>query len=108
MANKTEFEKGTSLWKDAWRRLLKNKLATFGMVVIALMILLVIFGPMVLSAGFGITPSGVPENPDLLKALPPSFTNLMGTDDLGRDLFACVRAPSFGTSSAEARSARIG
>ena len=90
MANKTEFEKGTSLWKDAWRRLLKNKLATFGMVVIALMILLVIFGPMVLSAGFGITPSGVPENPDLLKALPPSFTNLMGTDDLGRDLFARV------------------
>jgi oligopeptide transport system permease protein len=56
----------------------------------ALMTLLVNFGPMVLSAGFGITPSGVPENPDLLKSLPPSLVNLMGTDDLGRDLFARV------------------
>ena len=30
-----EFVRGTSLWRDAWRRLLKNKLAVFGLVVVA-------------------------------------------------------------------------
>ena len=29
-----EFVRGTSLWRDAWRRLLKNKLAVFGLVVV--------------------------------------------------------------------------
>src|SRR5919107_5513333 len=36
---------GTSLWKDAWRRLLKNKLAVFGMLVVAAIILVCTFGP---------------------------------------------------------------
>ena len=39
---------GTSLWKDAWRRLLKNKLAVFGMIVLGLMIVLVAVGPVIL------------------------------------------------------------
>ena len=30
---------GTSLWKDAWKRLLRNKLAVFGMAVVFLIIL---------------------------------------------------------------------
>ncbi|MDH3494339.1 MAG: ABC transporter permease [Acidobacteriota bacterium] len=90
MAENTEFVKGTSLWKDAWQRLLKNKLATFGMVVMILMSLLVIVGPIILQAAFGITASAVPESSELLKSLPPSSQNIMGTDDLGRDLFARV------------------
>jgi hypothetical protein len=28
---------GTSLWRDAWRRLLKNKLAVFGLIVVSLL-----------------------------------------------------------------------
>ncbi len=90
MAENNQIVKGTSLWKDAWRRLLKNKLATFGMVVMALMTLLVIFGPMLLSGLMGITATGVPDNPDLLKSMAPSGAHLMGTDDLGRDQFARV------------------
>ncbi|PYS85660.1 MAG: hypothetical protein DMF70_04165 [Acidobacteria bacterium] len=27
---------GSSLWRDAWRRLLKNKLAVFGMIVVVM------------------------------------------------------------------------
>ena len=27
---------GTSLWRDAWRRLLKNRLAVFGMIVVVI------------------------------------------------------------------------
>ena len=30
-----EVVRGTSLWRDAWRRLLKNRLAVFGMFVVA-------------------------------------------------------------------------
>jgi len=30
------FVHGTSLWRDAWRRLLKNKLAVFGLVVVVI------------------------------------------------------------------------
>src|SRR5258705_1288217 len=30
-----EFVRGTSLWKYAWRRLLKNRLSVFGLVVVA-------------------------------------------------------------------------
>ena len=31
-----EIVAGSSLWKDAWRRLRKNKLAVFGMIVVVL------------------------------------------------------------------------
>jgi N-terminal TM domain of oligopeptide transport permease C len=40
--------RGTSLWKDAWRRLLKNKLAVFGMIVVAIIALVSIIGPFVI------------------------------------------------------------
>src|SRR5881275_493694 len=39
---------GTSLWKDAWRRLLKNKLAVFGMTVVAIIALASIIGPFII------------------------------------------------------------
>ncbi len=43
-----EVIKGASLWKDAWKRLLKNKLAVFGLVVVALMTVAVIIGPAII------------------------------------------------------------
>lgn len=88
MENNEKIVKGSSLWKDAWKRLLRNKLATFGMVVVALMTVLVAFGPVLLAMITGITADSVPDNPDLLKSLPPSGKNVMGTDELGRDIFA--------------------
>ena len=36
-----EFVRGTSLWRDAWRRLLKNKLAVFGLIVVAIIAILI-------------------------------------------------------------------
>lgn len=38
---------GLTFWKDAWRRLKKNKLAMIGLVIIGLMTLFAIFGPMI-------------------------------------------------------------
>ena len=40
-----EFVQGTSLWRDAWRRLLKNKLAVFGLVVVVLITTASVIGP---------------------------------------------------------------
>ena len=46
-----EFVRGTSLWRDAWRRLLKNKLAVFGLIVVALITLASIAESVALSPG---------------------------------------------------------
>jgi oligopeptide transport system permease protein len=85
-----EIVKGTSLWKDAWKRLLRNKLAVFGMVVTILIAVTVTVGPYLLNWFAGITPEGVPADGNLLKSVPPSMKNWMGTDDAGRDIFARV------------------
>lgn len=82
--------KGASLWRDAWKRLLKNKLAVFGLVVIVLIAIAVTVGPFFLQKLAGITPSGMPASGDLFKSSPPSWKNWMGTDDAGRDIFARV------------------
>lgn len=80
---------GTSLWADAWKRLLKNKLAVFGMIVLAFMIILVSVGPVILKLLTGITADFTPEG-DLIKSFPPSWGHWMGTDEQGRDIFARV------------------
>jgi oligopeptide transport system permease protein len=84
--------KGTSLWKDAWKRLLKNKLAVFGLCVVVLMILSVIVGPAIIKATTGFTPDYIPSDKggEFVKSFPPSLQHPMGTDDSGRDILARV------------------
>jgi oligopeptide transport system permease protein len=77
-----EAEEGHSLWSDAWHRLRRNRLATAGAVVVAVMGLACSLGP-VFSQSYMI------QNLDL-GASPPSAAHWMGTDTLGRDLFARV------------------
>lgn len=79
-----------SLWADAWKRLLRNKLATFGLVVIWFITLLVAIGPQIIFWLTGLTPDYIPENSDLIKSFAPSLQHPMGTDEAGRDLFARV------------------
>jgi oligopeptide transport system permease protein len=90
MAENTEIVKGTSLWKDAWKRLLKNKLAVFGLVVLVLMVITVTVGPSIIFWTTGFTADAIPANGDLIKSFPPSSQHLMGTDEAGRDMFARV------------------
>jgi len=94
-----EFVRGSSLWLDAWRRLLKNKLAVFGLVVVILITIASILGPRLIKATLGITPDFIPSNDvKLIKSFPPftgpngefSWTHPMGTDNAGRDQFARV------------------
>jgi len=90
MAESTETVQGTSLWRDAWKRLLKNKLAVFGLVVLIVMIIAVTIGPQILRMTTGYTADYIPSEGDLIKSLPPSAEHPMGTDEAGRDLLARV------------------
>lgn len=89
---------GTSLWRDAWRRLLKNRLAVFGLIVVCIITLASIVGPFLLKLLTGVTPDYIPSDVALLKSIPPltapdggfSWKHLMGTDTQGRDLLARV------------------
>ena len=79
----SEAEHGTSLWKDAWMRLRKNKLAVFGLVVLVLFIVIAILTPWIAPYGY--------ETQDLnLGASPPSAQHWLGTDIFGRDLMTLI------------------
>ncbi len=93
------FVRGTSLWRDAWRRLLKNKLAVFGLVVVIVVTIASIIGPTVIQKTFGFTPDYIPTHDEkLTKSFPPftgpdgkfSWLHPMGTDNAGRDQLARV------------------
>ena len=45
-----ELVAGSSLWRDAWRRLLRNKLAVFGIVIVLLVTVASLIGPSIIKA----------------------------------------------------------
>ena len=73
----------SSLWEDAWRRLLANKAAVSGGIILLLLITLAIFAPW-------IAPHSYSYQNLNLGAQPPSSDFLLGTDTLGRDLFSRI------------------
>ena len=89
---------GTSLWKDAWRRLLRNRLAVFGLVVVVLIIVSVLVGPPLIKAATGFQYDTIPADSRLVQSFPPFSspegeflaTHPMGTDSAGRDMLARV------------------
>ncbi|MET0272414.1 MAG: ABC transporter permease subunit, partial [Phenylobacterium sp.] len=81
-AMETAALKGRSLWDDARRRLLRNKAAVTGMVVLAILVVLAVVGPHV-------TPYAYDEiNKNDVWLGPLRNGHLIGTDSLGRDLLA--------------------
>jgi oligopeptide transport system permease protein len=93
-----EIVRGSSLARDAWRRLLKNKLAVFGIVVVLLLTVASLIGPPIIKGATGFTYDYIPREVELLKSFPPftgldgkfSWAHPMGTDNSGRDLLARV------------------
>jgi oligopeptide transport system permease protein len=69
------------LWRDAWRRLLRNKLAMAGLGVICVMTVIAIFADLL-----------APYDPTRLfpglSYAPPSPAHWLGTDDVGRDVLS--------------------
>jgi ABC-type dipeptide/oligopeptide/nickel transport system permease subunit len=90
MAEEREVISGASLWSDAWKRLLKNRLAVFGMIILGLMLIAVIVGPQILYFATGFTADAIPADGTLIKSFPPSGEHIFGTDEAGRDLLARV------------------
>ena len=97
-AERGDLVSGTSLWRDAWRRLLKNKLAVFGMVVVILVAIASILGPSIIKRTTGYAPDFIPRDANLIQSFPPlkapdgsfSWLHPMGTDNQGRDMLARV------------------
>ncbi|HEX8652947.1 MAG TPA: ABC transporter permease [Pyrinomonadaceae bacterium] len=81
---------GTSLWKDAWRRLRKNKLAVLGGITVILIVLAALIGPYIVKALTGATYESIPSDRSLVRAFAPSWRHPMGTDPQGRDILARV------------------
>ena len=74
-------DKPSSLWRDAWRRLRRNRLAVAGLVIIAALVVVAVFGPWLSPYDF------LSQNLDL-RNQPPSSQHWLGTDDLGRDVMS--------------------
>ena len=69
-----------SLWRDAYRRLISNRLARVGMVVTIFFLLMAVFVPIIF-------PYNAKTDSDLMdQLLPPSLEHPMGTDEQGRDV----------------------
>jgi len=73
----------SSLWSDALRRLLKNKAAVGGAIVLLILFILAALAPWIAPYPYAY------QNLDL-GASPPSAEHLLGTDILGRDLYSRI------------------
>ena len=85
-AEKQSLEKtrpGTTYWKDAWRRLKKNKLAITAVVCLCVIILCAIFIPI-------FSPYRYDQQLRTETRLAPSLRHPMGTDMFGRDVLVRV------------------
>jgi oligopeptide transport system permease protein len=89
---------GTSLWRDAWRRLMKNKLAVLGMIIVIVIVVAAVIGPTIIKQATGYAYDFIPKDQKLTKSFPPfrgpdgrfSWMHPMGTDNAGRDMLARV------------------
>lgn len=70
---------------ELWARFIKNKAAVVGLVIFLLIVLLAIFAPFIADYENDAIMSDVPN-----RLQPPNARNLLGTDDLGRDILARI------------------
>lgn len=77
------FERGTSLWQDAWARLRRNRLAVAGGIILVVITVACLLVPW-------LSPYGYEQQDLVLGAAPPSAAHWLGTDIFGRDLLTRI------------------
>ena len=75
--------KSSSLWRDAWIRLSKNRLAIAGLIILLTLIMISLLTPI-------IAPYGYEEQNLAIGATAPSGEHLLGTDIFGRDMLTRI------------------
>ncbi len=75
--------KGESLWIRAWSRFRRHRLAMFGLMVMAILIFLAVFAPLL--SPYSPFKLNLPD-----RASPPTLKHWLGTDGTGRDTWARV------------------
>ena len=76
-----------SPWRIIWRRFKKHRLAVAGMITISVIALACLFAPWIAPYD-PINEMARDANNQILKNAPPSLQHLMGTDNIGRDIFS--------------------
>ncbi|GAA0436690.1 ABC transporter permease [Virgibacillus salarius] len=69
-----------SYWQDAWKRLVKNRLAMAGLIFLIVLVIFSIFGPLI--SPYDVNKQDLPN-----QYQPPSADHWFGTDNAGRDVF---------------------
>ena len=80
---KKEVRKRKSQWKEIWRRFRKNRAAMVGLVVMCILIFSALFADI-------IAPEDLDDQNLDRTFLSPNLKHIMGTDNLGRDMFTRV------------------
>ena len=75
--------KGTSLWRDAGRRLVRNRAAMVGFFLVFMFVFVALFAPF-------ISPYSPTDGTILHRFLPPSPAHILGTDLQGRDILSRI------------------
>ncbi|WP_456411408.1 ABC transporter permease [Oceanithermus sp.] len=91
--NVKAIERGESTWQLAWRRFRKHRMAQLSMVVILILVVASLMAPLMQAWGWIPDPNAQPSGPNLKDYyfLPPgSPGHLLGTDELGRDVFSRI------------------
>ncbi len=73
----------TSPWRDFWKRFRRNRTAMVGLIILALLVFIAIFGRWL--APYDYRTSNLPES-----LQPPSVSHWLGTDELGRDILSRI------------------
>lgn len=81
----TEKIKKRSMAGDIWRRLLRNKMAVFGLVILVLLVFSAIFADLIADYDTKVVAQNVAE-----RLQGPSAAHWFGTDEFGRDIFARI------------------
>jgi peptide/nickel transport system permease protein len=76
--------------RDAWRRFKRNRMAVVGLFLISFFILISVFADVLVPYKLGVTQDkkNRMQAPNLMEYFNGETTHLLGTDDIGRDLFA--------------------